>query len=67
MAGTMIQLHAIVLPFGGGRAECGSPGAAFTTAVSIRFSGSTDGPLWIAGSVIAGQIIVESSKEQLGQ
>ena len=26
-------------------------GAAFAMAVSIRFSGRTDGPLWIAGSV----------------
>ena len=35
----------------GGRVERSSSGAAFTTAVSIRFSRLTDGPLWIAGSV----------------
>ena len=51
MAGTMIQLHCNCSPVCRGRAERCSAGAAFATAVSIRFSGRTDGPLWIAGSV----------------
>ena len=55
MAGTMIRQHcSCSLIWSGTRnshVERSSSGAAVAMAVSVKFSGCTNGPLWIAGSV----------------
>ena len=41
----------VVLPFGWGRVECGSPSATITSAIADRPGGCSYDPLWVTGSV----------------